>query len=66
MCSPGVTIDFVDVEVGRSSSDMDMSESYSWALRRGGRGALGGRMETGIVVDGALVRSVEQAGYVVR
>ena len=49
MCSPGVTIDLVEVDVGRSSSDMSTSESSEGASRRGGNGALGGRIEMGIV-----------------
>jgi phosphatidylserine/phosphatidylglycerophosphate/cardiolipin synthase-like enzyme len=60
MCSPGVTMD-LEFDVGRSSSDMDMSESSSFTSRRERSGALGGRMEIGIVVlpDEAAVRYIQ-------
>src|SRR5690242_5015808 len=59
MCSPGVTI--VELfEVGSSSSDMSTSLSSAGASRRGGRGALGGRIETPIV-DGVC----ESVGFLV-
>lgn len=50
MCSPGVTMDLEPEMARSSSSSISTSESNSsFASRRGGSGALGGRMEIGIL-----------------